>query len=659
MAEPTIRMSSRPGDTDTAAQSQTASQMQSQAASPTAATVSANDMRTMQLPISRTGNPRQTGGRTRMTATNNANTSATIPINASIRNAAAPTAAIPSIPQATFFDGSYASIETAASMNSGKSGKSGKSSQPGSGASSSAASSSAPGQRNRGGASGGTRTTYRRRPTWLPVIPKWRYVYNATLVVLDALMMIVSCSFIFLIRPDILSTVQAQLPGGAAATVSVFSLTWLVSLAIIRSYHRHTMGEGYDLYAKILTAAFINFIALCFIAYFFAVPYPRWLVGLASIFSVLLTLVERWLMRRALHRNRRHGEYNYPTVIVGSPEGIHDTIDRLSTVVGLSVGYAPIAVCPIAQATIEDDPNAPQHLIAVPFTPRNERESKLRVLALNSRLAQTAKQIGAQTVLIADVLTRDSETMRTLSLAVESANMELALTTSVADLGGSQLVLRTNMALPVLSASLPQYSWPTRLLKRAIDIAGALIALIPGSIIMAIVAVAIKMEDGGPVFYKQERIGIYGNPFYCLKLRSMRVNADKLDAQVAAQAGVDLGTTFKVKNDPRITRVGRFIRKTSIDEIPQFINVLKGDMSLVGPRPQRQYEVDQYSTLYSTRLLVRPGITGPWQISGRNDLSPKDAEFLDVNYVENWSLMTDIAILIKTVGVVLRGDGAY
>ena len=105
--------------------------------------------------------------------------------------------------------------------------------------------------------------------------------------------------------------------------------------------------------------------------------------------------------------------------------------------------------------------------------------------------------------------------------------------------------------------------------------------------------------------------------------------------------------------------LGKIIRKTSIDEIPQFINVLKGDMSLVGPRPQRQYEVDQYSTLYSTRLLVRPGITGPWQISGRNNLSQEETEFLDVSYVENWSLMTDIAILIKTVGVVLHGDGAY
>ena len=307
----------------------------------------------------------------------------------------------------------------------------------------------------------------------------------------------------------------------------------------------------------------------------------------------------------------------------------------------------------------ENDPDSPQHLISIPFEPQNDYERGLRVLPLNSRLPQTARRLGARIVLIADVLTRDSETMRTLALATESLNMELAVTASVADIGGGRIHMRNNSTMPIMTASLPQYSLPIRFMKRTVDIVGSLVALIPGSIIMAVTAIFIKAEDGGPVLYKQERIGLYGEPFKVLKMRSMRIDADKHDAEVAAAAGVELTATFKVKGDPRITRVGRFIRKTSIDELPQLINVLKGDMSLVGPRPQRRYEVDQYSSLYSTRLLVRPGITGPWQISGRNNLSQEDAEFLDVSYVENWSLMTDIAILIKTVGVVLRGDGAY
>lgn len=489
-------------------------------------------------------------------------------------------------------------------------------------------------------------------------IPRWRYVYNTALIVLDEVMMLLTCTLVILFRPDI-ARATTSLPGGVPGTVATFCAVWLIAMLVMHSYRRHLMGEGYALYAKILTVAVVNFIALCSVGYFFGVPYPRWLVTLASLLAGLFTLVERWLMRRLLHHNRRHGEYNYPTVIIGSPRGIHETIDKLTSPSGLSVGYAPVAVCPIAAVDHESDPDAAQYLVSVPFRPRNKREQDLRVLKLNSRLPQTAKYLGAQTVFVADVLTLESETMRTLTLAVEALNMELAVAASVADIGGGRLTLRHNSDMPVLSASLPQYSWTTRFLKRTMDIIGSLIALIPSAILILVFGLATKLEDGGPIFYKQERIGLYGKPFNVLKLRSMRVDADKHDAEVAAAAGVKLGATFKVKDDPRITKVGRFIRKTSIDEVPQFINVLRGDMSLVGPRPQRQYEVDQYSSLYSTRLLVRPGITGPWQIGGRNNLSQEEAEVLDVSYVENWSLMTDIAILIKTVGVVLRGDGAY
>lgn len=499
-----------------------------------------------------------------------------------------------------------------------------------------------------------------RRPAFRwPFGPKWRYLYNCALIALDSLMMVLACTLELLARADVLRTVRYGAPGGVVPTVSVFCLVWVMSLAFMKGYTRHVMGEGYSLYAKVLSAAVLNFFALCSVSYLFGVSYPRWLVSAATVMVAMFTLLERWLMRRLLHRNRRRGEFNYPTLVVGSPEGIRAVVDKLTAESGMSMGYAPVAVCPVEQVGREDDPDSPQHLISVPFEPRSDYERTLRVLPLNSRLPQTARRLGARIVLIADVMTRDSETMRTLALAVESLNMELAVTASVADIGGGRIHMRNNSAMPIMTASLPQYSLPTRFMKRAIDLVGSVVALVPGSIIMLIAAMFIKAEDGGPVFYRQERIGLYGEPFKVLKLRSMRIDADKHDADVAAAAGVKLGVTFKAKRDPRVTRVGRFIRKTSIDEIPQFFNVLKGDMSLVGPRPQRRYEVDQYSPLYSTRLLVRPGITGPWQISGRSNLSQEDAEFLDVSYVENWSLMTDIAILIKTVGVVLRGDGAY
>ena len=204
-----------------------------------------------------------------------------------------------------------------------------------------------------------------------------------------------------------------------------------------------------------------------------------------------------------------------------------------------------------------------------------------------------------------------------------------------------------------------QYGVLARIAKRLFDIIVSAILIILTSPFMIGVAIAIKLDDGGPILYEQERIGRRGKPFKIYKFRSMRVNADKLDAQVAAENGQELGARFKLKKDPRVTRVGHVIRKTSLDELPQFFNSFLGTMSVVGPRPQRQYEVDEYDQVYATRLLVKPGITGPWQVSGRNDLSEEESRQLDVTYVQNWSILGDLIYIFRTVGVMLNPKGAY
>ncbi len=236
---------------------------------------------------------------------------------------------------------------------------------------------------------------------------------------------------------------------------------------------------------------------------------------------------------------------------------------------------------------------------------------------------------------------------------------DFTIAKNIANVSGARLRTRSTSTMPIILASLPQYSTLTALIKRFFDIVLSTLALILSTPVMAYGALRIKLEDGGPAIYKQQRIGRYGKPFTIYKFRSMRANADKQDESLAGKMGVSHGILFKAKDDPRITPFGKFIRKTSLDEFPQFFNVLKGDMSLVGPRPQQQYEVDEYGSLYSTRLLVKPGITGLWQISGRSDLSQEDSERLDVSYVENWSVTGDIAILIKTVVAVIRGSGSY
>ena len=195
--------------------------------------------------------------------------------------------------------------------------------------------------------------------------------------------------------------------------------------------------------------------------------------------------------------------------------------------------------------------------------------------------------------------------------------------------------------------------------KRVFDVVVSLLALVGTAIITVPVAIAIKVTDRGPIFYTQTRVGRRGKPFKMIKFRSMVVNADKMKSELAEQTGQKGRFIFKMKNDPRVTTVGRFIRKFSIDEFPQFLNVLRGDMSVVGPRPPLPEEVAQYNQTYATRMLVKPGITGPWQVSGRSNLSEEESEALDVTYVQNWSMLGDVVLLFRTVGAVVTYKGAY
>jgi exopolysaccharide biosynthesis polyprenyl glycosylphosphotransferase len=490
-------------------------------------------------------------------------------------------------------------------------------------------------------------------------VPSWSYIYNVTLIVLDMAMALISAVVVFITFPGSYRYLQANsiLGDGLVEYLLLTCVTWVVSLALSHIYERHTMGEGYALYGKIMQATFVGFIILATVSYFFKMNVPRSLTFFVPVLSALFTITERWLMRRALHRNRNKGEYNYPTVVIGSPAGIRRTLHHLHD--NKALGYAPIAICPVTSISDDDAAGHAQRLVSVPFEPRNNYEASLRVLPMNSHLPQTAKYLKAQTVLVSDVMMSYSETMRTLSLAVESMGIELALTSTVADLNGARLHLRNDPYMPVLTARLPQYSLPTRIIKRIIDIVISLTALILSFPVLLVVGILIKREDGGPVFYSQKRVGIYGKLFTMYKFRSMRTDADKIKRKLAKEAGLEDRFIFKMKDDPRVTHIGKFIRKTSLDEFPQFFNVLRGDMSMVGPRPPLPEEVARYGTLYSTRLLAKPGITGPWQISGRSDLTQEQSEFADVSYIQSWTLTGDLAILFKTVSAVVRGTGSY
>ena len=433
-----------------------------------------------------------------------------------------------------------------------------------------------------------------------------------------------------------------------------FSLIWVLSLTFAGTYHRHVMAEGYELYAKIINASLLTIITYCSLAFIFNLSLPRTALIVAPIIAFFLEVIARWQMRQWQHRSRQKGACKYKTVVIGSSDGINRALRTMQDY--SNWGYSPIAVCPI-----EADGNEKDAYVVTPFNPDPSIEGadKLKVIPFNSAFPRTCESLGAQEVYVADVLSRDSEMLHGISLAVESLGMELALAVSLADVSGHRLYLRNTAEQPVLLASLPQYTNTTYVIKRLLDIVGSVCALLISSPLMLGTAIAIKLDDGGPIFFSQKRIGLHGKPFTMYKFRSMVTNAEELKKKLAEENDQTDRFIFKMKNDPRITKVGHFIRKTSLDEFPQFFNVLKGDMSLVGPRPALPEEVARYGSLYSTRLLVKPGITGPWQVSGRSDLSQEQSEYLDVSYIENWSIAGDLAILAKTVLVVFRGTGSY
>lgn len=482
--------------------------------------------------------------------------------------------------------------------------------------------------------------------------PRWRFAFVASLIAIDLAVMLLSLTVSLVINGAAFDAIGDVMPFWIF--LILFSLIWLLCLAFAGTYHRHVMADGYELYAKIINASLLTIIAYCSLAFIFKLALPRTALIIAPVIAFFLDIIARWQMRQALHRHRSKGSCKYRTVVIGSSDGINKALQTMRNC--MNWGYEPVAVCPI-----EADPALKDAYVVTSYTPdaNIEGSSKLKVIPFNSAFPRICESLGVQEVYVADVLSRDSEMLYGLSLAVESLGMELALAVSLADVSGHRLYLRNTTEQPVLLASLPQYTGAANVIKRLLDIIGSLCALIISSPILLGVAIAIKLDDGGPVFFSQTRIGLHGKPFKMYKFRSMVTNAEELKKKLAEETGQEDRFIFKMKDDPRVTKVGHFIRKTSLDEFPQFYNVLKGDMSLVGPRPALPEEVARYGSLYSARLLVKPGITGPWQVSGRSDLSQEQSEYLDVSYIENWSIAGDLAILAKTVKVIFTGRGSY
>ena len=486
----------------------------------------------------------------------------------------------------------------------------------------------------------------------------WRFFVNALLVLCDMAAFIIASAIVYVVRNtgDLYST-RFHFHIALWAYMLVGSLIWIYCLHSVGVYHRHVMGDGYQLNAFLIKGALFAGLMVCALNSILNVYVPLVTTGLALLCALLVTIVERFIIRQCVLFSREKGAYSYGTVVVGSLEGIEHALQFLSRKSQLN--YHAIAVCPIGLDAQTG------YVKAVDVTAEFKQRIReicgrdIATLPYCKNFAERAVSMGVQTVMVTDVMHRFSDNFNTFVLDVEAMNLEVALITSAVDVSGHETTIRVIQGATVMTISLPQYSPWAMFKKRVFDIVVSLVALVGTAIITIPVAIAIKVTDRGPIFYTQTRVGRRGKPFKMIKFRSMVVNADKMKSELAEQTGQKGRFIFKMKNDPRVTTVGRFIRKFSIDEFPQFLSVLRGDMSVVGPRPPLPEEVAQYNQTYATRMLVKPGITGPWQVSGRSNLSKEESESLDVSYVQNWSMLGDIVLLFRTVGAVITHKGAY
>jgi exopolysaccharide biosynthesis polyprenyl glycosylphosphotransferase len=425
---------------------------------------------------------------------------------------------------------------------------------------------------------------------------------------------------------------------------SIFALLWLSSMAIFRTRSPRIVGAGLEEYRNVVSASFWTFGVIAIASLLLGLEISRVYLAVALPVGTIGLLLSRRLWRVQLVHERWRGGCQSSVVAIGNQRAVSVLARELTK--DATNGYRIIGV-------------------GVPGygEPRGEtiavNGEEIPILGDERRALTAVKECGANTVAITSTEHFGVDGIRQLLWELEEIDVDLVVSPGVIDVAGQRLVMRPLSGYPLIHVEKPQYQGAKRFQKRALDFCLALAALIVASPILLVAAVAIKLTTHGPVLYAAERIGMNGKPFTMLKLRTMVADADTQLPMLAQLNDSPGGVLFKMHNDPRVTRVGRFLRRYSLDELPQFINVLKQDMSVVGPRPPLRSEVETYDGEVKRRLLVRPGVTGLWQISGRSDLSWEESVRLDLSYVENWSMAADLVIGLKTLVAVQRGQGAY
>jgi exopolysaccharide biosynthesis polyprenyl glycosylphosphotransferase len=423
--------------------------------------------------------------------------------------------------------------------------------------------------------------------------------------------------------------------------VAFVPLVWVPAMVVARTYEQRFLWVSVEEYRRVLGASVVLVAAVGTVSWAFHMHLARGFVVVALPLTTVLTLLQRFAHRHWLYRQRRRGRYQQTTILVGHLRSVAALDEQLQR--EAYQGYRVIGCC----------------LPHIQRSPGADAFNGLPILGGLEEVADVVTRFEVDTVAVLPSQEFDGPALRRLGWQLEDTSAELLVAPAITDVVGPRIHIRPVAGLPLLHVDRPELTGVRRFAKGAFDRTAALLALLVLSPVLLGIAVAVRVSSPGPVLFRQERIGRCGEAFTMPKFRSMVQNAHQLVETLAADGDRANDVLFKMRDDPRVTRVGRVLRRYSLDELPQLFNVLRGEMSLVGPRPPLAKEVERYGIDMHRRFLVKPGLTGLWQVSGRSDLSWDDSVRIDIRYVENWSLAFDLMIICKTVGVVLRGSGAY
>ncbi|MFI6599050.1 sugar transferase [Nonomuraea sp. NPDC050536] len=415
---------------------------------------------------------------------------------------------------------------------------------------------------------------------------------------------------------------------------AVLPLVWVAAVALNRAYEPRMIGIGSEEFRRVVQCGVALIATMAIGSYLTKTDVARGYVVLALPLVTLLTLIFRYGLRRSLHRRRAAGACLRRVVAVGHRAAVDELVQRFRR--------EPYHGMRVVAACLPD--------------PARGLVGGVPVAGDFTDVPLVVGQVDADTVAVLACPEMDGLALRRLAWRLERTHTELVVAPALMEVAGPRTTIRPAAGLPLLHVEHPELAGARKLVKSVFDRVvafGLLVLLAP---LLVGLAVAVRMTSQGPALFRQTRVGRDGRPFTIVKFRTMRPDAERQKIALVSEGD---GRLFKIRNDPRVTPLGARMRRHSLDELPQLINVLLGHMSLVGPRPPLPEEVARYGDDVRRRLLVRPGLTGLWQVSGRSDLSWEESVRLDLRYVENWSLMLDLQILWKTWSAVARGQGAY